>query len=73
MENESEKIEISVKILTVLLGTLYLGSIMPRYVSADLQNRCSFYSSHHYLYAWVMNRARIQAGKSTSVSAFGGS
>jgi len=55
------------------LGTLYLGSIMPRYVRADEQNRCSFYSSHHCLYAWVMRRAEIQADRSISdVSAFGG-
>ena len=55
------------EVLIVLSGTLYWGSIMPRYVRADLQNRCSFHSSHHYLYDWVMKRAGIQADRSTSL------
>ena len=64
---------IGINVLTVLSGTLYWGSIMPWYVRADLQNRCSFHSSHHCLYVWVMKRAGIQADRSTSVLSFGGS
>jgi len=52
----------------VFSGTLYFGSIMPRYVRADVQNRCLTYQH------LVIKRARIQADKSMSdVSAFGAS
>jgi len=34
-----------------VIGDFVLVSIMLRYVRADLQNKCSFHSSHHCLYA----------------------
>ena len=60
------------KRLTISSGTLLSGSIMPWYVWADVLNRCSFHSSHHCLYSWVIKRAGTHADRSMSVvSAFG--
>jgi len=46
---------------------------MPRYIRADLQNKCSFHSSHTIVCTPVMKMAGIHSDKSTSVSALGGS
>jgi hypothetical protein len=68
----NRKDRVSEKRLRTSSRTSCWGSIMLQYIWADTLNKCSFHSSHHCLYDWVMKRGGTQADRSMSdVSASG--